>query len=111
MSVHRRLGTASGAALLTLAVVGCSGLDRTAAGTIRYETPHELEVTVTSPSVKGCHVLAQDGATKIENLTAVDLIVYPTPDCTGEDSSYVPARSGDTIVPGSPPWRSYSIVH
>lgn len=49
MSVPRRLGTAAGAALLTLAVAGCSGLGRTAVGTLTYETERDLVVTVTSP--------------------------------------------------------------
>lgn len=111
MSVHRRLCTAAGAALLTLAVAGCSGLGRSAVGTITYETGHEAEVTVTSPSVKGCHRLAPAGATKVENLTLVDIMMYTTSDCRGEDSIYVPSRSSNSIVPGTPPWRSYSVVH
>ncbi|QGZ48410.1 hypothetical protein GPZ77_08450 [Streptomyces sp. QHH-9511] len=111
MSVHRRLGTAAGAVLLTLTVAGCSDLGRTAVGTITYETGHENEVMVTSPSVKGCHELGPDGARKVENETLVDIIMYPTESCRGEESVYVPANSGNEIVPGTPPWRSYSVVH
>ncbi|MFD3727064.1 hypothetical protein [Streptomyces sp. NPDC058671] len=111
MSVRRRLTTATGAVLLTLAVAGCSGLGRTAVGTIEYETEREAAVMVTSPLVKGCHRLAPAGATKVENNTLVDIVLYPTRDCEGKDSTYLPSNSGDGIVPGSPPWRSYSVVH
>ncbi|MGA5065804.1 hypothetical protein ACPB9E_18960 [Streptomyces exfoliatus] len=111
MSVHRRLTTATGAVLLTLTVAGCSGLDRTAVGTIEYETGRELGVMVTSPSVNGCHRLAPAGATKVENNTLVDIVLYPTRDCKGKDSTYLPTNSGDEIVPGTLPWRSYSVIH
>ncbi|MFF7180465.1 hypothetical protein [Streptomyces sp. NPDC008121] len=111
MSVHRRLGTAAGAALLTLAVAGCSGLGRSAVGTITYETSNEVVVSVTSPSVKGCHRLAPAGATRIENRSLVDIIMYTTPRCRGGNGVYVASRSGDSIVPGALPWRSYSLVH
>ncbi|MBT2444908.1 hypothetical protein J7E93_33395 [Streptomyces sp. ISL-36] len=111
MSVHRRLGTAAGAALLTLAVAGCSGLGRTAVGTITYETEHETEVSVTSPSVKGCHKLATAGATKVENGTLVDIVMYPSENCRGDGSIYIPANSGNEIVPGTPRWRSYRVIH
>ncbi|MET9376543.1 hypothetical protein ABZX98_20755 [Streptomyces sp. NPDC002992] len=111
MSVHRRLGIAAGAALLTLGVAGCSGLGRSAVGTITYETGNEVAVTVTSPSVRGCHRLAPAGATRIENRTLVDIIMYPTRDCRGSEPIYVPTRSADSIVPGTAPWRSYTVVH
>ncbi|MFF8605291.1 hypothetical protein ACF06X_05095 [Streptomyces sp. NPDC015346] len=110
MSVHRRLGTAAGAVLLTLSVAGCSDLGRTAVGTITFETGHENEVLVTSPSVKGCHKLAPAGATKIENDTLVDILMYTSENCRGA-SIYVPTKSGNEIVPGTPPWRSYRVVH
>ncbi|WP_418956430.1 hypothetical protein [Streptomyces tritici] len=110
MSAHRRLGLAAAAALLPLAVAGCSGLGRSAVGTITYETGHEVEVTVTSPSVKGCHRLAPAGATRIENETLVDVVLYPTRDCRGP-STYVPSNSGNSVVPGTLPWRSYTVVH
>ncbi|MEU9994911.1 hypothetical protein ACGFYP_25485 [Streptomyces sp. NPDC048370] len=111
MSVHRRLGTAAGAALLTLAVAGCSGLGRSAVGTISYETEREVVITVTSPSVKGCHRLAPSGVTKVENRSLVDLRMFRTPDCKGKENIYVPSRSGNTIAPDTLPWRSYNIVH
>ncbi|MGW6566154.1 hypothetical protein [Streptomyces sp. NPDC054975] len=112
MSVHRRLGTAAGAALLTFAVAGCSGLGRSAVGTISYETEREVVITVTSPSVRGCHrLLAPAGVTKIENRSLVDLRVFRTGDCKGKEYTYVATNSGDTIAPNSLPWRSYNIVH
>ncbi|MFJ3583801.1 hypothetical protein ACIPPS_16410 [Streptomyces sp. NPDC090127] len=111
MSVHRRLGTAAGAALLTVAVAGCSGLGRTAVGTISYETEREVVITVTSPLVRGCHRLAPSGVTKIENRSLVDLRLFRTRDCRGKEYTYVATQSGDTIAPDSLPWRSYSIVH
>ncbi|MFI8516387.1 hypothetical protein ACIGEZ_00940 [Streptomyces sp. NPDC085481] len=111
MSLHRRLSIATGAALLSLAVVGCSGLGRTAVGTVDYETGHEIGVRVTSPSVKGCHRLAPTGVTRIENNTLVDLVLYRTRDCTGKESTYLPSNTGNEIVPGTLPWRSYSVIH
>lgn len=111
MSVHRRLGTAAGAALLTLVVAGCSGLGRSAVGTITYETEREVVITVTSPSVNGCHRLAPSGVTKIENRSMVDLRMYRTRDCKGKENTYVASNSGNTIAPDTLPWRSYSIVH
>ncbi|MEV7672302.1 hypothetical protein ACWDNT_07940 [Streptomyces sp. NPDC000963] len=111
MSVRRRLTTATGAVLLTLAVAGCSGLGRTAVGTISYETEREVGVTVTSPSVKGCHRLAPSGATRVENNTLVDIVLYPTLDCRGKDSTYLPSDTTDEIVPETLPWRSYSVIH
>jgi len=111
MSLHRRLTIASGAALLSLAVAGCSGLGRSAVGTISYESGHEVAVTVTSPSVKGCHRLAPAGATKVENSTLVDIVLYRTRDCRGKDSVYLPSNTDNEVVPGTLPWHSYSVVH
>ncbi|MFF0476058.1 hypothetical protein [Streptomyces sp. NPDC004284] len=111
MSVRRRLTTATGAVLLTLAVAGCSGLGRSAVGTITYETQRDLLVTVTSPSVKGCHRLAPSGVTKVENNSLNDIVMYRTRDCTGGNSIYVPSATGDKIAPDTLPWRSYSVVH
>ncbi|MGW0117329.1 hypothetical protein [Streptomyces sp. NPDC003327] len=111
MSVRRRLTTATGAVLLTLAVAGCSGLGRSAVGTLSYETEREVGVRVTSPSVKGCHRLAPSGATRVDNETLVDIRLYRTRDCKGKENTYLPSNSGDSIVPGTLPWRSYSVVH
>lgn len=110
MSVHRRLGTAAGTAFLTLAVAGCSGLGRTAVGTISYETQREIAVTVTSPLVKGCHRLAPSGATRIENRSLVDLRMFRNRDCRG-DYIYIPVNSSNNIAPNTLPWRSYNMVH
>ncbi|MFJ5830395.1 hypothetical protein [Streptomyces sp. NPDC093089] len=110
MSVRRRLTTATGAVLLTLAVAGCSGLDRTAVGTLSYETERELLVTVTSPSVNGCHKMAPSGVTKVENNTLVDIMLYRTRDCQGP-SIYLATNLSDSIAPDTLPWRSYSVVH
>ncbi|MER8045041.1 hypothetical protein [Streptomyces sp. NPDC094032] len=111
MSLRRRLTTATGAALLALAVTGCSGLGRTMVGTLTYETGHRFVVTVTSPLVTGCHRLGPSGATKVENNTLVDIQLYRTLDCKGKNSIYVATSSGDEIARGSLPWRSYSVIH
>ncbi|MET9349871.1 hypothetical protein [Streptomyces termitum] len=111
MSVRRRLTTATGAVLLTLTVAGCSGLGRTAVGPVTYETAvGEKVVRVLSPPVKGCHRLPA-GAVRIENGTLVDLVLYRTPHCRGENTIYLPTNSADSIATGSLPWRSYTIVH
>lgn len=111
MSLRRRLTIATGAALLTLGATGCSGLGRSMVGTLSYETGRDLVVTVTSPSVKGCHRLAPSGATKVENNTLVDIQLYRTRDCRGEKPIYVATNTGDEIAPGTLPWRSYSVIH
>ncbi|MEU9704422.1 hypothetical protein ACF09C_14655 [Streptomyces sp. NPDC014870] len=110
MSVHRRLGTAAGAALLTLAVAGCSGLGRTAVGPVIYETQREVVISVTSPSVKGCHRLAPSGVTAIENQTLIDIKAYTNRTCQG-DYIYIPTVTSNRIAPDTLPWRSYSFVH
>ncbi|MFC9426787.1 MULTISPECIES: hypothetical protein [unclassified Streptomyces] len=108
---HRRLGIAAGTALLTLAVAGCSGLGRAAVGTITYDTGQKLRIQVTTPSVTGCHRLKPVGAVSIANRTVLDLIAYPTADCTGKNTTYIATTLSDVIAPGAGPWRSYSIVH
>ncbi|MCT4355108.1 hypothetical protein M5362_18415 [Streptomyces sp. Je 1-79] len=110
MSVHRRFGTAAGAALLTLTVAGCSGLGRTAVGTITYDTEREVVITVTSPLVTGCHRLAPSGVTGVTNRSLLDIRMYTNRQCQG-DYIYVPTLTSDAIVPDTLPWRSYSIVH
>ncbi|HZX39906.1 MAG TPA: hypothetical protein VFF37_16550 [Streptomyces sp.] len=108
---HRRLGVAAGAALLTIAVAGCSDLGRDAVGTISYETEGERLVMVSNPSVKGCHRLAPAGATEVINNTMVDIVLYPSPDCSGGDTTYLATESSNRIAPRAPAWRSYTIVH
>ncbi|MER6996429.1 hypothetical protein [Streptomyces sp. NPDC000410] len=111
MSDHRRLGIAAGTALLSLAVAGCSGLGRTAVGTVTYETQRHAVVTVSNPLVTGCHRLAPSGAHRVENNTLVDLWLYTTPNCTGSNAEYVATTMFNNIAPGALPWRSYSTVH
>ncbi|WP_369143647.1 hypothetical protein [Streptomyces sp. R44] len=111
MSVRRRLTTATGAVLLTLAVAGCSGLGRSTVGTIEYETQRELLVSVTSPSVNGCHRLAPSGVTKVRNNSLTDIVMYRTRDCTGGNSIYVATNTANWTAPDTLPWRSYSVVH
>lgn len=108
---RRRLGVAAGAALLTLAASGCSGLGRTAVGPVTYTTEKDAVVSVNSPSVKGCHRLAPAGAKEIVNRTLVDLVLYTSRDCSGEGSAYVATTFTDVKAGSSPPWRSYRIVH
>ncbi|MGW4031960.1 hypothetical protein ACWEFL_22060 [Streptomyces sp. NPDC004838] len=108
---HRKYIGAAGAVLLTVALAGCSGLGRTAVGPLSYDTAGAKHVTVTSPPVKGCHRLAPSGAVAVTNETLVDIIMYPTTDCSGQASIYVATGTGDVIAPRSGPWQSYSVVH
>ncbi|MFF5916907.1 hypothetical protein ACFY8C_00985 [Streptomyces flavochromogenes] len=111
MSVRRRLTTVTGAVLLTSAVVGCSS-GRTMVGTLSYETEREVVVTVTSPSVNGCHrLLAPRGVTRVENNTLVDIRLFPTPNCTGQHNIYLATNTSNQVAPGALPWRSYSVIH
>ncbi|MFF8957908.1 hypothetical protein [Streptomyces sp. NPDC014894] len=106
---HRRLTGAAGAVLLTLAVAGCSGLGRTAPGTVTYLTPAHRPQLVSNPPVTGCHEL-EGGAVSVDNDTLVDMQLYPTEDCSG-DSTYVATTTSDVTAPGSAPWRAYSLIH
>lgn len=109
--LRRRAATAAGAALLTLAVAGCSGLGRTAVGPVSYTTGQDKIVTVHSPSVKGCHRMGPDGASKVENLTLVDMTLYTTRDCSGRGTAYVATTFTDANAERALPWRSYRFVH
>ncbi|MBM7438325.1 hypothetical protein [Streptomyces sp. HB132] len=109
--LRRRAVTATGAALLTLAVAGCSGLGRTAVGPVSYTTGRDGVVTVHSPSVKGCHEMAPDGASKVENQTLIDMTLYTTRDCSGRGTAYVATTFTDTNAESAPIWRSYRFVH
>ncbi|MFF7711995.1 hypothetical protein ACIOWI_03615 [Streptomyces sp. NPDC087659] len=111
MADHRRLGIATGAVLLTAALTGCSGMGRTAVGTVTYQAGADRVVTVSNPVVTGCHKLRPAGAVRIENATMIDLIAYRTPNCTGGDTEYIATTLFDNIAPGTQPWRSYSWVH
>ncbi|GAA2955214.1 MULTISPECIES: hypothetical protein [Streptomycetaceae] len=108
---RRRAGIAAGAALLTLAVTGCSGLGRTAVGPVTYTTERDRVVSVNSPSVKGCHRMAPAGAHEVVNRTLIDMILYRTRDCTGGGTTYVATTFTDVNAPRSLPWRSYRFVH
>jgi hypothetical protein len=108
---HRRFAGAAGAAILTAALAGCSGLGRTAVGPVSYDTSKADHVTVMSPLVRGCHRLAASGAVSVSNGSLVDIIMYPTADCSGSSSIYVPTMTSDVVAPGAGPWRSYSLVH
>lgn len=108
---RRRLCAAVAASLLALTVSGCSGLGRTAVGPVMYTTDREAVVQVNSPPVRGCHRLAPAGAREIENGTLVDIVLYPSRDCTGGGTTYVPTTFSDVAAESGPPWRSYTFVH
>lgn len=108
---RRRLGIAAQAVLLTLTVAGCSGLGRTAVGPVIYTTEQDAVVEVNSPSVKGCHRLVPEGAKEVSNDTLIDIILYPTPDCTGPGTTYLATTLSDVNAPDAKPWRSFSTVH
>nr|WSS61232.1 hypothetical protein OG284_08410 [Streptomyces sp. NBC_01177] len=109
--LRRRLRIAAGAALLTLAVTGCSGLGRTAVGPVSYTTGKDEVVTVHSPSVKGCHAMDPPGSGKVDNRTLIDMELYTTRDCTGRSTAYVATTFSDTNAPRALPWRSYRFIH
>ncbi|MER5365043.1 hypothetical protein [Streptomyces sp. NPDC002722] len=108
---RRRLGIAAGTVLLTLTVAGCSGLGRTAVGPIAFTTERDVEITVNSPPVKGCHRLAPSGAKVVSNGTLVDIILYRTRNCTGPGTTYLAKSFTDVNAASALPWRSYSTVH
>ncbi|MFH8475638.1 hypothetical protein [Streptomyces sp. NPDC018000] len=108
---RRRLGTAAGAALLTLTVAGCSGLGRTAVGPVTYTTERDAVIMVNSPSVRGCHRLAPAGAKEVSNGTLIDIILYRTRDCTGPGTTYLATKLSDVNGAHALPWRSFSTVH
>ncbi|MFG2431242.1 hypothetical protein [Streptomyces sp. NPDC048590] len=110
--LRRRTGIAAGAALvLCLTATGCSGLGRTAVGPVEYRTAEDEVVSVNSPSVKGCHEMEGDGAREVVNETKIDMILYPTPDCSGGGTTYVATTFTDINSPRNAPWRSYRFVH
>ncbi|MET9590313.1 hypothetical protein ABZY45_04995 [Streptomyces sp. NPDC006516] len=109
--LRRRTGVAAGAVLLTLVATGCSGLGRTAVGPVSYTTEGEKVVTVHSPSVKGCHKMTPAGAHAIDNRTLIDIILYPTRDCSGRSTAYVSTTFSDANAARALPWRSYRFVH
>ncbi|MEE1751362.1 hypothetical protein [Streptomyces sp. SP18CS02] len=111
MSGHRRIRVAVGAVFLAAAVAGCSGMGRTAVGTLTYLTADGHHTTLTSPPVTGCHKITAPGAVEVENDTLNDMVLYPTPDCSGKESIYVPTMSADDIAPDATPWLSYTFVH
>ncbi|MFE7777326.1 hypothetical protein ACFU5O_26225 [Streptomyces sp. NPDC057445] len=111
MSPLRRPGIAAGTLLLTFAVAGCSGMGRTAVGTVIYETEGERVIKVSNPGVNGCHKLAPPGAHRVQNVTLIDMIMYTTPNCAGPRSAYIGTTLFDNIAPQSPTWRSYTFVH
>lgn len=111
MSAHRRLGILAWPLLLSFAVAGCSGLGRTAVGTVSYTTPAGKAVTVSNPGVTRCHPLLRGGAKAVDNRTLIDMVLYPGRGCTGKPSTYNAATLSVTVTPPSGVWRSYSLVH
>jgi hypothetical protein len=111
---RRRLTVAAGTVLLTLAtlaVSGCSGLGRTAVGPLTYETTQKRRLQVVRLPVGGCHRLASPGAVSVTNRTLVDVVMYPTLDCSGRKTTYVATTLSGRIAPGELPWRSYTVIH
>ncbi|WP_329458386.1 hypothetical protein [Streptomyces sp. NBC_01497] len=109
---HWRLAGATCAALLTAGLAGgCSDLGRTAVGPVDHLTSGDRVIQVNNPVVTGCHRFAPTGARAVENGTLVDLIAYPTLNCSGANADYIATTLTDTISAGNPPWRSYRFVH
>ncbi|GAA2989247.1 hypothetical protein [Streptomyces fulvorobeus] len=107
---RRRLGGAAGAVLLALTVSGCSGMGRTAVGPVTYTTERHAEISLDSPSVRGCHRLPP-GAHEVHNGTLVDVVLHRSRDCTGRDTTYLATRLTDFTAPRTEPWRSFTVVH
>lgn len=61
--------------------------------------------------MKGCHRLGPAGTRKVENRTLNDIQMYRTRDCKDPDPIYIATNTTNEIVPGSLPWRSYSVVY
>ncbi|MEW1550104.1 hypothetical protein [Streptomyces tsukubensis] len=107
----RRSAAAVAAGLLVVVLGGCSGLGRTSVGIVAYDTEKKKHVLVNSPPVRGCHGVGGAGAVALTNDTLVDLIAYPTADCSGKDSIYVATMTSDVVAPGAGVWKSYAFVH
>ncbi|MFI1865771.1 hypothetical protein [Streptomyces jumonjinensis] len=108
---YRIPASVAGAALLAVAATGCSGLGRTAVGTVIYETSQHHAVVVSNPLVRGCHRLDPPGAVNLHNNTLVDLVLYPADDCSGGNTVYVATTTSDVVAPGAGAWRSYTTIH
>ncbi|MDI3405397.1 hypothetical protein [Streptomyces cavernicola] len=65
-------------------------------------------VSVTNPSIKGCHVM-KGGAAKVENHTMTDMVAYVGADCTG-DSKHIGSKLTGDIAPEADAWNSYRFV-
>ncbi|MCF3963310.1 hypothetical protein [Streptomyces fuscigenes] len=109
---HRRPVVIACAALLAAGLAGgCSDLNRTAVGPVDHLTTRGRVIQVNNPVVKGCHRFGPAGASAVQNGSLVDLIAYPTLNCSGDSSDYIATTLMDTVSPGTPPWRSYRFVH
>jgi hypothetical protein len=106
-------GIRAGTLLLMLAVTGCSASTHSAVGTLDYITPTDAGVLIQNPITKGCHTLGPAGAKAVANNTLNDIVLYEGADCRqpqGTPTVYLATQLSDRIVPGYPPWRSFSFV-
>lgn len=113
MPDRRLAGIRAGAVFLTLAVAGCAGSARPMVGTLLYTTPSGRVVNLQNPSDRGCHTLVPEGANGMSNNTLDDIVLYAGTNCrqpAGTQSVYLATTLSDRIVPGHPPWRSFSVV-
>ncbi|WP_416982632.1 hypothetical protein [Streptomyces sp. T028] len=119
MICRSRVGRRAAAAVLVLAVAGCTG--HSAVGTIEYTTPEKRVVQIQSPSRDGCHPLP-GGARHVVNHTGDDIRLYANTDCVltaagnnqsgkiGGDAFYLGTQMSVEYTPGQSPWLSYSVV-
>ncbi|MEW2413548.1 hypothetical protein AB0953_07480 [Streptomyces sp. NPDC046866] len=115
MHRSRRLTVIAGASLLLLTATACSA-GKTTVGELRFRAEDSpIEVTHSNTSVEGCHrILLPRGAAHVHNSTLVDVVLYRTPDCKKSDKAdgtYVATTLSNDTAPGSPPWRSFSVIH
>ena len=108
---HRRLRVVAGARSLTIALAGCSGLGRTAVGTISYGSANERLVMVSNPLVSGCHSLGPAGATTVTNNTLVDIIQYQAGTAPGTSRRDPLTETSATTSRRRTAAASYSTVH
>jgi hypothetical protein len=106
-----RLVGAACAVLVTAGLTGCSDLNRTAVGPIDHVTSRNRVIQVNNPVVKGCHHFGPTGARAVHNGSLVDLITYPTLNCTGPSVAYIATTLTNNVSAGRPAWRSYRFIH
>ncbi|MEZ0092225.1 hypothetical protein [Streptacidiphilus sp. EB129] len=109
MTSRRTRSVYAGAAVLSLALTGCSSGD-SASGTITFGTLTGASVTVANPKTGTCHHLGTPGVLSVINQTGADILMFRGTDCGNADGSagiYVPTDTSALAVAKFGLWRSY----